>query len=394
MHKKLFMACLAALILLIALQGNVLGQEPEDVAEDPHALEEAINQGHEQGLLDKDDPKGYLGIPGAPQVNLLIAFLWACVVGWIFSTVGAFGGIAAGIGHITIYGLGDYASKFEGKSGALNSAVTDTIRVANQFLVGFSALVSVINYYKLGRLVAPVGIALAVGSILGSYIVPTLTAGRIELSQYVGFFGFFVLILGGYMLYQTTPKGQQSKKKAKAAAEAFEQTMKKKRSGEAVDTSELGVKVTNLSLKKMSFTFYGVEFSFNPIFPVLGGFVIASIAAFLGVGGGFMLVPFITAVAGLPMYLAAGTSALAVLVGMITAILSYLAAGVLVHWPLIGSQLVGIFVGSMVGPRTSQYIPDKVLSRIFIVLAFYVGINYICKGFLGVEIHQLIAGGM
>ncbi|MFO8112462.1 MAG: sulfite exporter TauE/SafE family protein [Desulfosalsimonadaceae bacterium] len=392
MHKKLLLACLAALVLFLAMQGTVLAETP-DVVQDPHALSEAIQAAHDQGILNKEDPEGYLGIPGAPQINLLLAFFWACLVGWVFSTVGAFGGILAGVGHITIYGLGDYADTFKGTSAELNTAVTDTIRVGNQFLVGFSALVSTINYYKLGRLVAPVGIALAAGSILGSYLVPTLTAGRISFAGYVGFFGIFVLVLGCYMLYQTTPRGQKNRQKAKAAADAFEATMKRKRSGEAVDTSELGVKVTSLSAKKMSFTFYGVEFSFNPLFPVLGGFVIAAIASFLGVGGGFMLVPFITAIAGLPMYLAAGTSALAVLVGMITSILSYLAAGVLVHWPLIGTQLVGIFVGSMVGPRTSQYIPDKVLTRIFIVLAFYVGLNYIARGFIGKDIISLITGG-
>ena len=392
MHKKLFMSCFAVLALFLALQGTVLA-ETNDVVRDPHALERAIQAAHDQGYLDKDAPEGYLGIPGAPQINLILAFFWACLVGWVFSTVGAFGGIMAGVGHITIYGLGDYASKFDGPSAELNTAVTDTIRVSNQFLVGFSALVSTLNYWKLGRLVAPVGIALAAGSILGSYLVPTLTAGRIQFTAYVGYFGIFVLVLGCYMLYQTTPRGQKSKKKAKAAAEAFESTMKRKRSGEAVDTSELGVKVTSLSAKKMSFTFYGVDFSFNPLFPVLGGFVIAAIASFLGVGGGFMLVPFITAVAGLPMYLAAGTSALAVLVGMVTSILSYLAQGVLVHWPLIGTQLVGIFVGSMVGPRTSQYIPDKVLTRIFIVLAFYVGLNFMARGFLGRDLVSLITGG-
>ena len=391
MHKNLFMACLAALVLLLAMQAGAFAGNGN--AASPHALEQAIQAAHEQGILDRDDPPGYLGIPGAPQINLVLAFFWACLVGWVFSTVGAFGGIMAGVGHITIYGLGDYAAKFKGEASTINTAVTDTIRVANQFLVGFSALISTLNYWKLGRLVFPVGIALAAGSILGSYLVPTLTAGRIQFTQYVGYFGVFVLVLGIYMLYQTTPRGQKSKKKAKAAAEAFETTMKRKRSGEAVDTSELGVKVTSLTAKKMSFTFYGVEFSFNPLLPVLGGFVIASIAAFLGVGGGFMLVPFITAVAGLPMYLAAGTSALAVLVGMITAILSYLAAGVLVHWPLIGTQLVGIFVGSMVGPRTSQYIPDKVLTRIFIVLAFYVGLNFMARGFLGKDLIRLITGG-
>ena len=102
------------------------------------------------------------------------------------------------------------------------------------------------------------------------------------------------------------------------------------------------------------------------------------------VGGGFLIVPFLTAVAGLPMYLVAGTSALAVLVGMITSIFTYMVVKeVPIFWPLIGVELAGILVGSFVGPRTSKYISDIWLKRLFVLLAFYVGIRYTSKGFLG-----------
>lgn len=388
------MRCLLSLVLILfffilALTFTVTAVEAETPLS--KAILEAP-QGTDPGHINQQGEPGYLGIPGGPQINLILAFFWAIWVGWIFSTVGAFGGIMAGIGHITIYGLGNYADSFRYTSPTLNRTVTDSIRVSNQFMGGLSALVSTLNYWKLGRLVWPVGLALAAGSILGSYLVPTLTAGKVSFSAYIGYFGMFVLLLGCWMLYETTPSGQKRKKKAKEAAKAFETTMKRKRSGQAVDTTDLGVKVKEFSVKKVSFTFYGVEFSFNPLLPVIGGFIIASIAAFLGVGGGFILVPFLTSVAGLPMYLAAGTSAMAVLIGMITSIGSYMIQGVIVHWPLIGTQLIGIFVGSMIGPRTSQYIPDKVLTRLFIILAFYVGLNYMARGFLGKDIIGLIFG--
>ena len=389
MHKKL------VLVLALLIAFGAISIVAETSWAQVSNLQEAIDaapRGTERGEIDPAAPLGYLGIPGGPQINLILAFIWAIWVGWIFSTVGAFGGIMAGVGHITVYGLGNYAGTFRQTAPTINRAVTDSIRVSNQFMVGTSALISSINYYKMGRLVLPVAGALAIGSIAGSYLIPLLTAGKVSFRDYVGYFGIFVLFLGCYMLYETTPRGAAGKKKAKQAADAFESTMKKKRSGEKVDTSELGVKMTKFSLGKIAFTFYGVEFSFNPLFPVLGGFVIAAIAAFLGVGGGFMLVPFLTSVTGLPMYLSAGTSALAVLIGMITSILSYLQQGVLVHWPLIGTQLVGIVVGSMVGPYTSQYIPDKWLKRVFIILAFYVGFDFMARGFLGKNIMTMFFG--
>ncbi len=347
----------------------------------------AAPQGVGKGMIAPDAEGGFLGIPGAPDVNFMWAFLWAIWVGWIFSTVGAFGGIMAGVGHITIFGLGDYARSFKQTSPELNTLITDSIRVSNQWLVSVSALISSMNYYRMGRLVLPLGIALAAGSVAGSILVPIATAGKIKLSEYIGYFGICVFIIGGFLFYETTGRGQSKKKNARAAAKAFEEAHIKLKNNEAVDTSQHGVKIIGWSLSRIRFTFYGVEFSFRPIIPVIGGFFIAALASFLGIGGGFLFVPFLTSIAGLPMFLVAGTSALTVLVGMIVSIFSYMAIkGVVVYWPLIGIELFGIFVGSMLGPRTSRYIPDIWLKRLFVVLAIYVGIRYTSKGFLGYSI--------
>ncbi len=347
----------------------------------------ATPQGTEKGMINPDGEKGFLGIPGAPDVHLLWGFLWAIWVGWIFSTVGAFGGIMAGVGHITIFGLGDYAKSFKNSSPALNTIITDSIRVSNQWLVSLSALISSINYYKMGRLVLPLGIALALGSVTGSILVPIITAGKIKLSSYIGYFGLCVFVIGAFLFYETTGKGQSKKKSAKDAAQAFEEAHMKRKNKEAVDESQQGVKIVEWSLSKVRFTFYGVEFGFKPLYPVIGGFFIAALASFLGIGGGFLFVPFLTSIAGLPMFLVAGTSALTVLVGMVVSIFSYMVVkGVIVYWPLIGVELFGIFVGSMIGPRTSKYIPDIWLKRLFVVLAIYVGIRYTSKGFLGYSI--------
>ena len=126
------------------------------------------------------------------------------------------------------------------------------------------------------------------------------------------------------LFYETTPAGQAKKKAAKAAAKAFEDIHIRKCAVDETGAQACGVQVTHWGLSKIVFTFYGQEFSFNPLWPVLGGFVIAAISAFIGVGGGFLYVPFLTSVAGLPMFIVAGTSALAVLVSMITSIFTYM----------------------------------------------------------------------
>lgn len=419
----------AALMLLLCFVSVALAQG--DAGLTPPGMSNKIKAAIEKSLNDEThaektrtviktgEEPGFLGIPGAPQPNMILGFLWAIWVGWIFSTVGAFGGIMAGVGHITIFGLADYAKSF-GKGNPVNKLLTDSIRVSNQWLVGLSGVISSFNYYKMGRLVAPLGICLAIGGVGGSWLVPELTAGKISLKDYIGFFGLIVFVLGGFLIYELTPRGAAGKKAAKAAAQAFEKAAKEK-----TDTSNQGVKIIEGSwtfmwislatvvasalwinlvpvanwvayilvvvgwaltfmIGSIRFTFFGQEFSFKAFVPMLGGITIAALASFLGVGGGFLYVPFLTSVAGLPMFLVAGTSALCVLVGMVVSIFSYMIGkGVIISWGLIGAELIGIFIGSMIGPRTSKFIPEKALKIIFIILAFYVGIRYTSKGFLG-----------
>lgn len=348
----------------------------------PGTLEEALSKapvGKGPGQIDPDAPKGVFGIPGAPKVNYLLAVIWAAWVGWIFSTVGAFGGIMAGVGHMTIYGLGDYVRTFKQTVPELNKTLTDSIRASNQFLVGLSSLLTTYNYLKARRMSWPLGLALGIGSIIGAFLSAALTGKKVAFSQYQGWFGLVVFIVGFFLLYETTPRGQASKKAAKAAAQAFEKSVKEKKELEAQ-----GVRIKEWGLSKIKMTFFGIDFSFNPFLALIGGIVIAAISAFIGVGGGFLYVPYLTSIVGLPMFVVAGTSALAVLLSMITSIVTYIKiAGAGMDWGLIGVQLVGIFIGSMIGPRTQKYIPDIWLKRIFVILAFYVGLGYLSKGFFG-----------
>ncbi|WP_245809365.1 sulfite exporter TauE/SafE family protein [Desulfamplus magnetovallimortis] len=426
-QSKFYLA--TALMILLSFVTMALAQTGAELTtpDMPEKMKTAIEKSLEdeafaaktQATIKPGEPTGFLGIPGAPNPSLLLGFLWAIWVGWIFSTVGAFGGIMAGVGHITIFGLADYAKSF-GKGNPVNNLITDSIRVSNQWLVGLSGVITSFNYYRMGRLVAPLGICLAIGGVGGSWLVPELTAGKVSLKDYIGYFGLIVFVLGFFLVYEMTPKGAAGKKQAKAAAQAFEKAAREK-----TDTSDQGVKIVEGSwtfmwialvtvvasalwinlipvarwvayilvivgwaltfmIGTIRFTFFGQEFSFKAYVPMLGGITIAALASFLGVGGGFLYVPFLTSVAGLPMFLVAGTSALCVLVGMIVSIFSYMVGkGVVISWAFIGAELVGIFIGSMIGPRTSKYIPEKVLKIIFIVLAFYVGIRYTSKGFLG-----------
>jgi uncharacterized membrane protein YfcA len=379
MRKKLTIMSVVLLVAMIAMPIVLASQAHADSLSD--AIAKAA-QGTGKGEIDINASPGYLGIPGGPHLNLIVGLVWAIWVGWVFSTVGAFGGIMAGVGHITVYGLGAYAKTFKDTAPGLNKFITDSIRVSNSWLVGLSALISSINYGKQKRLVPSLGVFLGAGALFATLLVVFTTAGKIKFSQYQGWFGLIVFVIGGFMVYQMTPRGQRSKNAAQAAAKAFEETVRHKG-----DITQQGVKTLKWSLVKTEISFFGQTFSFSPIWAFVGGFVISAIASFIGVGGGFLYVPFLTSVVGLPMFVVAGTSALSVLIGMIFAIFNFMMLkGIQVYWPMIGAELVGIFIGSMIGPRTGKYIPAKVLKSIFIVLALYVGLRYTLRGFFGIQL--------
>ena len=380
MFKKTLVFMFLGLFLITVLAPALGG----DTAFATSPLEEAIAKapkGTEKGQIDPNAPPGYLGIPGGRQVNLAVAFAWAIWVGWVFSTVGAFGGIMAGVGHISVFGLGAYAKTFKDSAPALNKFITDSIRVSNQWLVGLSAAVSSVNYGKQKRLIVPLGLFLGLGSLLAAFLVVYTTMGKIKFSQYQGWFGLIVFVIGGFMVYEMTPRGQSKKKQAKEAAKAFENTIRQKG-----DITAQGVRTEKFNLARTEISFFGQTFGFSPVWAFVGGFFISAISSFIGVGGGFLYVPFLTSVVGLPMYVAAGTSALAVLISMILSIINFMVKGVTVYWIMIGVELVGIFIGSMIGPRTGKYIPEKGLKWFFIVLAVYVGLDYTLRGFFDFRI--------
>ena len=197
------LAALAVLATLLLVEPALAGKLEEAIAKTP------VGEG--PGMIHPGAAKGFMGIPGAPHHFFLFYILWGIWVGWIFSSVGAFGGIMSGVGHISVFGLSDFAGTFKKTSPGLNKLLTDSIRTSNQYLVGLSALISSITYYRMGRLVLPLGLCLAGGGVLAGYLVPLLTVGKMDVSVYVGFFGIVVFAVAFVLCYETTPRGQKSK---------------------------------------------------------------------------------------------------------------------------------------------------------------------------------------
>lgn len=323
-------------------------------------------------------------------VNALVYFLWFIWVGWIFSTVGAFGGIMAGVGHISVFGIGDWATKLKGTKVKIpgysdaGKYLTDTIRFGNAVQTWFNAIASTINWQMQKRLVWPAGLSLGIGGIIGAQIGVWSTGAQVAPLVYMGIFGLATYLIAGYMFYQLTPRAKKSKKAGKEAAQRFVQKVKELKEQGKLHELE-GIKNLKVTASSTIFEFYGESFRIKNYSPLLVGFLIGFFSAVIGIGGGFLYVPYLTTL-GLPFYIIPGASVLAVLLTQTSAAAGWLMKGVLYPVSLLIAGWIGLFIGSYIGPRTQKYIPQDYLFLLFAILAIYVGTGYVARGFFDIRI--------
>src|SRR3954471_24846171 len=120
-----------------------------------------------------------------------VAFGWSVLAGFIMSMGAGGGGILAGIGHISLLGVGD----------------PNMIKVVNQILEFASRIVSVPLYHRQKRLVWSValafGIGAPIGAIAGSWFSKSLMS---DLALYRSAFGVLIALVAARVLYEAVGK--------------------------------------------------------------------------------------------------------------------------------------------------------------------------------------------
>ena len=111
---------------------------------------------------------------------------------------------------------------------------------------------------------------------------------------------------------------------------------------------------------------------------MLDGLGVGVLTGLVGVGGGFLIVPALVLLGGLPMHLAIGTSLFIISIKSISGFVKYIdvlgEAGLSIHWDLVLIfSLIGI-VGSFVGGRIGAYVPQARLKRGFAVFLVLMGV--------------------
>jgi uncharacterized membrane protein YfcA len=110
---------------------------------------------------------------------------------------------------------------------------------------------------------------------------------------------------------------------------------------------------------------------------VLEGTAVGALTGFVGVGGGFLIVPALVLLGGLPMHLAVGTSLLIIALKSFAGFYKYLhllpAQGLSVNFTVAGLFLLVGTLGSLLGGRLAVRLPQASLKRGFALFLVVMG---------------------
>lgn len=107
---------------------------------------------------------------------------------------------------------------------------------------------------------------------------------------------------------------------------------------------------------------------------LLAGAVVGLLTGLLGVGGGFLIVPALVMLVGLPMRQAVGTSLVIIAMNSLAGLLGHIGD------PLLDLRLVVIFLitglaGTFVGTKLTKVIPPKQLQRLFALFVIVLAVS-------------------
>jgi uncharacterized membrane protein YfcA len=272
--------------------------------------------------------------------DLTLAFAWCVLCGFLMSSGAGGGGILAGIGHISILGVTD----------------PNMIKAANQILEFASRLVSVPLYHRQKRLVWSLalsfGIGAPIGAVAGSWFSKTYLS---DMAVYRPVFGLLVALVAARVLYEgwfKPPRKQAAPDGSHPRTESF-------------------------AWRRAQVRFGSQELAYSPSSAALGGFAISFVGSMMGVGGGFLVTPFMASMLLFPMFLVVGTGLLALMIPLTVSVLTYLALQVEMDWTLIAVEVPGIFAGSLLGPALNRYLNEKALKTFVAAVLLAIGLYYL-----------------
>ena len=298
---------------------------------------------------------------GYRYMNPLWIILGAILVGTYFSMIGAAGGMLMAAFQVLVVHT----------AGPVGINAANVLKPSNMALTLFSPLGSFYRYAVVERRVAwPVGLSFGVGIFIGSIWLGKYVSALLPMKAYKEWLAILVVIMGIQTLRELTPKAMEKRKNIKAMVKKFNDAVARaKKEGTAVEMGR--IEPVRSGLTDYRFKFWGEEFKINPLMFGLLGLGIGVVSRSFGIGGGFLLVPAMTTLGALPMYVAVPISLIGTCFSSIGAFIGYLMTGYLPDMWLMIAIIIGGFVGGTLGSRAQKLFSEKTLKIILAITLFF-----------------------
>lgn len=259
---------------------------------------------------------------------LAVAIVAGALIGLSLGAVGGGGSILAV--PVLVYGLGQ--SPAQATTGSL-------------VVVGATSLIGAATAYRAGNVLLGRGVAFGVVA-LGGAVVGARASTHVAGSVLIGSFAVLMLLVGGLM----------------AARLVF---------GRRRDPADARPRLDDPII------------SFSPTFAcqcpralkvLVAATIVGLLTGFLGVGGGFLVVPALLLALALPMEYAAGTSLVVIALTSVVALGVRAGSGIQPDWGLVLVLTAASAVGGLLGARFAARVDPRRLTAAFTVLVLAVAV--------------------
>lgn len=304
---------------------------------------------------------------GGRYMNPLWIALGALFIGIFFSLVGASGGmLMAAFQAIAIQ-----------TAGPLGIDAANVLRPSNIALPLFSSFGAFYRYAIRERRVAwPVGLSFGVGLLLGSFWLGKYVTPLLPMETYRDWLAVLLLLMGARTVYELTPRVRAKHRDLKAGVDRFNAAVAKAQAeGRSIEMSR--IEPVRAGLADYRFRFWGEEFTINPVLFGLLGLGIGMVSRSFGIGGGFLLIPALTVLGALPLYIAVPISLVGTCFASVGAFLGYLSNDYRPDLWLMLAIIVGGFAGGMLGSRVQKLFGEKALKLALAAILFLLALRFL-----------------
>lgn len=221
-------------------------------------------------------------------------------------------------------------------------------------IVLINSLSGVIGYAKQGKIQYRTGLIIGIGALPGSFLGVWLL--QIYSSSY--FYVIFATLLVGLGIFLLTKNlPDKFKKHIPSKSYAYVAVSATGENAGFLQKEVIEDEKESQSLKKR-------------LIPL--GLVIGILSSYLGIGGGWLLVPILIYVFKVPAHNAAATSIFSLCLYSTIGVIAQLFYGH-VDWTAVIFGGIGVIIGSQIGVLLSLKIPGKVIIRMLSVLLIFIG---------------------